>query len=517
MTGEAPLKIEFKGVCKSFGPNQAVDQASFAVKQGSIHGIVGENGAGKSTAMKLLCGIYRPDRGVIHLNGKPVEFRSAVDAVQHGIGMVHQHFMLAEPFSGLENLILFRPGVGKKSWFAKFLRLLSPLNLKQLREEYCGIATDFSLEVDLDSAISDLSVGQQQRLELLKVLSQGADIIIFDEPTAVLTPQEVELFFKGLAILKGEGKTILLITHKLNEIAAITDHVTILRHGKTVGSVATQTVTKEEIAALMVGNKAIPQPIDNPVPKKGVPVLKVSGLSGQLGTSRLECIDLELGPGEILGVAGVEGNGQDALIQALLNPEKMSKLRGGIEILGQQVKSLSGQKIRDLGVVSLPEDRIRFGVIPEFTLYESLLIGQYRRAEYQHLGFYSFSKIKATCQQLLDRFDVRPARVELRLDSLSGGNQQKFVVGRELLMDPKLIIAAHPTRGVDILAKAQIYNELVLQAQRGTGLLVISSDIEELFQLCHRIVVIFKGSLVREFSVAGYDLRALGAAMGGIK
>lgn len=516
MPAGSVTKIEFRQVGKSFGRTQALQDVSFVVHAGTVHGIVGENGAGKSTAMKLLCGMYRPDHGEIFVNGVRADFSSAVDASRAGIGIVHQHFMLAPPFSALENLILFRPGGLGQGWFRRMLSYILPIDSRNLGHEYQKLAVSIGIKADLSQHVEQMTVVEQQKLELLKVLSQDAEIIIFDEPTAVLPPQEVEQFFAHISSLKAQGKTILLITHKLHEIKSITDEVTVFRHGRTVGRFATSAKSKAQIANLMVGDNTIPATVANPLPSSPSQVLHLSAVSWRCDDSALDSLDLSLGTGEIVGVAGVEGNGQTALLNALLNPKGIHGLSGEIIAGGQRVNNLSAKEIRNLGVIALPEDRIRFGVIPGLSLCESFLVGQHRSRDYQAFGFYDFRNIRRSCRALLDRFDVRPRDITTPLDALSGGNQQKFVVGRALKLDPKILIAAHPTRGVDILAKAQIHNELIAQSQKGTGILVLSSDLEELFVLCHRIVVLYKGAVIKEFDAGNYDLRAIGLAMGGV-
>jgi simple sugar transport system ATP-binding protein len=432
--------------------------------------------------------------------------------------MVHQHFMLGEPFSGLENLLLFNPNIiqAKSALFA-WLPWFKAIPRRSAAQVYDDLGAETGLSVDLERSVSDLSVGEQQRLELLKILHQGADIIIFDEPTAVLTPQEVDLFFAQVRALRAKGKTIVLISHKLNEIAEITDNVTVIRQGSSIGTWATATTSRVELAELMVGNNQIPQVVRSPLTPGAKPRLAVTGVRTQATPSQLHGANLVVHGGEVVGIAGVEGNGQDAMIRAILAPHSLDDLSGSIEVDGRPIIGLAADEIRQMGVVGLPEDRLRYGILPGLPLYQNLLLGQHRRSEFHSGPIYNFKKVRQRCAALVDEFDVRPRDVEISLDRLSGGNQQKFVVARELSQKPGVMVAAHPTRGVDILAKAQIHNELLALGKRGAAVLVISSDLEELFELCHRILVICKGQIVKEMTSDAFDLKAIGSAMGGIQ
>lgn len=484
--------IEFKNVSKSFGQVLANSDISFSVAQGSIHAIVGENGAGKSTAMKILFGMYQPTDGEILLHGSPVEFASPIDAMAAKIGMVHQHFMLAEPLTALDNILLHQKG----SAFS----ILPRKAQKQRLEE---IANRYGFNLNLSAKVEDLSVGEQQRLEILKILSQDSEILILDEPTAVLTPQEVQDLFKNLRRLKSEGKTILIITHKLKEVMSLTDTVTIFRAGRIVGQKVTAETNTEELAELMVGHR-----LQHPEERKtqineNKSVLSFNKVSARLGTQNISDLTLSVHSGEIVGVAGVEGNGQNVLIRALLDRASLDK------------GSFVGDIHLDESFGSFPEDRLRFGVLPSRPIFENFLLGQQRKNLFSKGPLLRQNEILNRTQEAMSQYDIRPANPHLEFEKLSGGNQQKLVVARTLSQSPQVILAAQPTRGVDIGAIEFIHNQLRLARDQGAGILLISSELDELMTLADRIVVIYKGRLVAEFSRTQFDEIALGTAMGG--
>jgi simple sugar transport system ATP-binding protein len=505
MTPSSPA-VEFIGIHKNFGEFHAAEDLNFQVTTGEIHAIVGENGAGKSTAMKILFGLYKPEKGILKIHGKKVLFKSPMEAMDLGIGMVHQHFMLAEPLSALDNILLFQ----------KKTKALQRLNRKEHQAHLQKLATEYHFDIDWNAPVQSLSVGTQQRIEILKILSQDSKIIILDEPTAVLTPKEIEDLFKNLKKLKAEGRTILIITHKLKEVMAIADAVTILRNGKVIANKKISDTSVEDLAENMVGRK-----IKNLALSERTHfadqnfILKIYDMNLSEAQGSLTHINLQVRTGEILGVAGVEGNGQDALIQTLLNPRTL-KIQGELEIKSQSTLNLSAQQIRALGLAAFPEDRVRFGILKERPLYENFILGYHNSAKYSRHGFLKFKAIFEKTTAAMEKFDVRPRDIQKPIGKLSGGNQQKLVVARELQNSPDFILAAKPTRGVDIGAIEFIHEQLLAARNHGAGILLVSSELEELMTLSDRIVVLFKGQIVAEFLRSNnYDEIEIGAAMGG--
>lgn len=482
--------IEFRGVSKAFGECVANRDITFSVTAGEIHGIVGENGAGKSTAMKMLFGFYRPDQGEIFLQGEKTSFDSPLAAMAQKIGMVHQHFMLAEPLTALDNILLQQKG-------SAFSLLPRAEQKKRLDE----IANKYGFHINLEARVEDLSVGEQQRLEILKVLSQDSQILILDEPTAVLTPQETQDLFKNLRLLKHEGRTIIIITHKLKEVLQLTDSVTVFRAGSVIAQKKTSQTNIEELAELMVGRRLPKLEERKTAIDTSKVLLNIRDLRAFSGAQFVQDLNLQIRAGEIVGIAGVEGNGQDALIRALIDPDALDK------------KSLHG-KIESKGTWgSFPEDRLRFGVLAKRPLYENFLLGQQKR--FARGPFLKLKELIQATKDALETYDVRPRDEKISLKNLSGGNQQKLVVARALSQKPDLILAAQPTRGVDIGAIDFIHSEIRKCRDRGAGILLISSELDELMALSDRILVICKGHINAEFQRGQFDEIALGTAMGG--
>lgn len=483
--------VEFRNISKVFGDCVANSDITFSAAAGTIHGIVGENGAGKSTAMKMLFGLYQPSGGDIYVHGKKIEFESSIDAMNARIGMVHQHFMLAEPLTALDNILLHQKGSA-----------FSLLPRKEQKKQLDEIAQRYGFDINLNAKIEDLSVGAQQRVEILKILSQHSEILILDEPTAVLTPQEVQELFKNLQRLKAEGKTILIITHKLKEVMALTDAVSVFRAGNVVANKKTSQTSVSELAELMVGRRLQnPQERNTQIGDKTV--LKVDNLSAQLGPHKVEDLVLDIKEREIVGIAGVEGNGQDVLIRALLDEAAFHK------------KHFTGSVTINGDLESFPEDRLRFGVLPSRPAYENYLLGQHRHPRFTKGIFLKIKDIIKATKNAMELYDVRPRKENLAFERFSGGNQQKLVVARALLQNPKVVIAAQPTRGVDIGAIEFIHNELRKSRDAGAGVLLISSELDELMALSDRIIVLYKGHFVAEFPRASFDEISIGAAMGG--
>lgn len=508
MTSDLPAAVELRGLTKRFGAVLANAGVDLRVQAGTIHGVVGENGAGKSTAMKLLFGLYRPDAGEIFVRGKRCAWTSPSDAVAEGIGMVHQHFMLAGPHSVLDNILL---GAEPCRW--------GIISRKRARERLDGLARQYGLTVEWDRAVETLPVGIQQRVEILKLLYRKADILILDEPTAVLTPQEANELFRNLRRLREEGKTILLVTHKLREVMSFTDRVTVFRAGRVVAEMPTSGTDAQELANLMVGRKVALGIEVAPGRPWAESALEVRGLSlaGAAGSrQRLSEVSFAVARGEIVGIAGVEGNGQSELLQAVLHPrEGRCRTAGSIRILGRDVTRWRAGAIRELGVGVIPEDRLQEGLLPERPVGENFLLGLHRHAAFSRAGFLSTRRVAAAATKALAEQDVRPADLGLAAGRLSGGNQQKLIVAREFERKPGLLIAAQPTRGVDVGAIEFIHRRIVQARDGGAGVLLVSSELEELLALADRILVVYEGRMVAEFQRGQVSEQELGLRMGG--
>ena len=501
------LAIELTGINKNFGSVCANKNVSLKVKSGTIHGIIGENGAGKSTLMSILYGFYQADSGTISVHEKSTRIRSAHDAIDVGIGMVHQHFMLVDTFSVLENVVL-----GTESGFSLKNSLRdSELELKRLEEEY-------HLEVDIHSLINTLPVGLQQRVEILKALYRRADILILDEPTGVLTPQEADHLFRILNELRDQGKTVILITHKLREIMAITDYVSVMRQGEMVSHLKTADTNKEELAELMVGRKVLLS-VEKAPAKVGNPVLKVNHLdfTDDSGVRRIKDVSFNVCSGEIVGIAGVSGNGQSELLAAITGIQTLQKG----EIIINDVKITSAMKadaakMRSYGIAHVPEDRQRMGLVTSFSANENSILGYHNDPEYNGLIEMNQTAILAKCQQGMELYDVRPNNHNLRASLFSGGNQQKLVVAREMERDPDLLVVGQPTRGVDIGAIEFIHRQIISMRDAGKAVLLVSVELDEILSLCDRILVMFAGEIMGEVQASVANEREIGLLMAGI-
>jgi general nucleoside transport system ATP-binding protein len=501
--------VELRELTKQFDGCVANAGVNLRVEPGTIHGVVGENGAGKSTAMKMLYGIYRPDTGEILIHGKKCVWSSPSSAIAHGIGMVHQHFMLAGPYSALDNILLG----------AEPLRR-GMIDREKARRQLEALAHQYGLPVDWDRPVEQLPVGIQQRIEILKLLYRNANILILDEPTAVLTPQETNDLFCNLKKLREEGKTILLITHKLREVMAFTDRVTVFRAGKTTGEVKTSETNPQELANMMVGRKVvlnIDVPLAQPHSETAIEVSNLT-LSGTTSGSRhkLSNVSFSVKRGEIVGIAGVEGNGQSELLQALLHPrDPECRTSGTVEFLKQDVTTFDALKIRNLGVALIPEDRHRQGLLLEEAVSTNFLLGLQRNSAFSRAGFLDVKKLKQTAAQAIEEYDVRPRQLTILAGRLSGGNQQKLIVAREFQRCPAVLIAAQPTRGVDVGAIEFIHRRIVRARDEGTGVLLISFELDEILTLSDRILVMYEGRIVAEFTRGQVSERELGLKMGG--
>lgn len=479
--------VEIRHVTKTFPLVGANDDVTFLVEKGEIHALVGENGAGKSTLMNILYGLLRPDSGTIAVNGDTVHFSGPGDAIACGIGMVHQHFMLIPPLTVAENVVLGQEP--SKKGFVDIARANATVQ---------ALSDQYGLKVDPTAKVETLSVGIEQRIEIIKVLYRGAKILILDEPTAVLAPQEVEEFFDILRSLKEQGKTIIFITHKLQEVMAIADRVTVMRRGKVVGSVATGDTSRNEIATMMVGRQVLLR-VDRAQAIPGDVVLSVEDLQAMnnKGLPALRGVSFNVREGEILGVAGVEGNGQTELVEVLAGLRKAQK--GEVKIDGSVVTNYSPRLVREGGTGHIPEDRHRRGLVLDYTVALNLILGiHYRRPFIKRLGVavMNFGPIKNKAQRLIQEFDIRPTDHENPAGNLSGGNQQKVIVAREMDQDPKLLIAAQPTRGIDVGSIEFIHQRLVHARDTAKAVLLISADLEEILSISDRIAVMYEGKIV---------------------
>ncbi|MEQ9333160.1 ABC transporter ATP-binding protein [Thalassobaculum sp.] len=499
--------IELIGIDKRFGPVQANRDVSLTVAAGTIHGIVGENGAGKSTLMSILYGFYEADAGEIRVGGRAVAIRNAADAIAAGIGMVHQHFMLVPTFTVLENVMLGAEGAA-----------LLAGGRARARAELERLERDYGLEVDPDALVGDLAVGLQQRVEILKALYRGARILILDEPTGVLTPQETDRLFGILRALRDEGVTVVLITHKLREILAVTDTVSVMRRGEMVAHRPTAETSREELAELMVGRKVLFR-VDKGPAHAGRPVLEVEGLrvvDGD-GVARVDGVGFEVAAGEIVGVAGVSGNGQSELLEALagIRPVAAGRIRiGNLEIAPD--RQTDPRTVRAAGVGHVPEDRHRMGMVLPFEAAESAILGRHDSRAYNRGWLMDYDAVTADCAAKMKAFDVRPADPHLRGSLFSGGNQQKLVLARELAGHPKLLLVGQPTRGVDIGAIEFIHRQLVAMRDAGSAILLVSVELDEIMSLADRIIVMCGGRIVGCIDAAGADERTLGLMMANV-
>ena len=496
--------IELIGIDKRFGAVHANRDVSLSIGQGSIHGIIGENGAGKSTLMSILFGFYHADKGEIRIKGQPVRIKSSSDAIQHGIGMVHQHFMLVDPFTVLENVVLGAEGAA----------LIGPA-LAHARSELARLARDYELDVDPDAVVGGLPVGLQQRVEILKALFKGAETLILDEPTGVLTPDEADHLFRILGQLRDQGKTVILITHKLREIMAITDHVSVMRQGALVATKETKDTSVEELAELMVGRRVLLR-VKKGKAKPGEVVLEIKNLTwrDRMGTPRVDNVSFQVRKGEIVGIAGVSGNGQSELLDCISGITKPTS--GQIIFEGKDIGILGDPRhVREEGLAHVPEDRQHRGLISSFDASESSILG-WHYDEALGRGFrLDRNAVINRCKAEMQEFDVRPADPLLKSAKFSGGNQQKIILARELERDPDLLIVGQPTRGVDIGAIEFIHKRIIALRDQGKAILLVSVELDEIRSLSDRILVMFAGRIMGERDSSA-DERELGLLMAGV-
>jgi ABC-type uncharacterized transport system ATPase subunit len=496
--------IELIGIDKRFGAVHANRDVSLSIGQSSIHGIIGENGAGKSTLMSILFGFYHADKGEIRIKGQPVRIKSSSDAISHGIGMVHQHFMLVDTFTVLENVVLGAEGAA----------LIGPA-LAHARSELERLARDYEMDVDPDAIVGDLPVGLQQRVEILKALFKGAETLILDEPTGVLTPDEADHLFRILGQLRDQGKTVILITHKLREIMAITDHVSVMRQGAVVATKKTDDTSVEELAEMMVGRRVLLRVKKGPA-NPGNVVLDVKNLTwkDRKGTPRVDNVSFTVRTGEIVGIAGVSGNGQSELLDLIAGITKPAS--GEIIFEGKNIGILGDpQHLRKEGVAHVPEDRQHRGLISSFDASESSILG-WHYDDALGKGFrLDREAVVARSRREMKEFDVRPADPLLKSAKFSGGNQQKIILARELERDPDLLIVGQPTRGVDIGAIEFIHKRLIALRDQGKAILLVSVELDEIRSLSDRILVMFAGRIMGERGSEA-DERELGLLMAGV-
>ncbi|CAM5788551.1 MULTISPECIES: ABC transporter ATP-binding protein [Brevibacillus] len=497
--------VEMRGITKRFPGIIANDNINLVVKKGEIHALLGENGAGKSTLMNVLFGLYQPEEGEILINEKPVKITSPSVANDLGIGMVHQHFMLVEKFTVTENIVL---GNEPKSGLQ--------IDMQSAIKAVEKLSNQYGLKVDPRAKIEDISVGMQQRVEILKTLYRGADILIFDEPTAVLTPQEIVELIEIMHNLVKEGKTIILITHKLKEIMAVCDTVTIIRRGKVIDSVGVKDTNPDDLAAKMVGRE-VNFRVDKKEANPKEVILSVENITamGNRGVNALNSISLEVRSGEILGIAGVDGNGQSELIEVLTGLRKASS--GRVLLKGQDITNKTPRVISESGLSHIPEDRHKHGLVLDFPMSENMVLETYFHPEFNKNGFLDYAAIDKHASKLIEEFDVRTPSIHTPARALSGGNQQKAIIAREVNKDPDLLIAAQPTRGLDVGAIEFIHRRLIEQRDKGKAVLLLSLELDEIINVSDRIAVIYEGQIVGIVDAKQTDEQELGLMMSGGK
>jgi simple sugar transport system ATP-binding protein len=498
---DAPL-LELRGITKQFPGVLANDRVDFELAKGEVHALLGENGAGKSTLMNVVYGLYHPDEGEIRLDGKPVRIGSPRDAIDLGIGMVHQHFMLIPVMTVAENIVL-----ANEPTKGPFLDLAgAEARVRQLSKQ-------FGLEVRPEARVASISVGMQQRAEILKALYRGAEILILDEPTAVLTPQEARELFAIIRSLQAEGKSIVFISHKLNEVLEIADRITVLRQGKRIDTVPQKGATQEGLARLMVGRDVVLR-VEKPPANPGEILLSVEDLTVRdaRDLEAVRGVSFNVRGGEIVGIAGVDGNGQTELIDALTGLRRPSG--GRILACGEDITSASSRECLDLGVGHIPEDRQVRGLVLDFSLAENLALHDFRKKPDSRWGWLYPKRLVQRAAHLLKEFDVRGGRPQTLAAALSGGNQQKVVVAREVSRDPRVLVAAQPTRGLDVGAIEFVHRRLVQERDEGRGILLVSFELEEILSLSDRILVLYEGRIVGEYA-PGVSEEELGIAMTG--
>jgi general nucleoside transport system ATP-binding protein len=500
---EQPVVLELRGITKRFPGVVANDSVDFDLRRGEVHALLGENGAGKSTLMNVLYGLYHPDEGEIRVNGEPVRMGSPQEAIARGVGMVHQHFMLIPVMTVAENIVLARE--------PREAGIL--LDYDQAKDSVRELAASFGFAIDPNARIQDITVGQQQRVEILKALYRRADILILDEPTAVLTPQESGELFGILRALQREGMSIIFITHKLNEVLDIADRITVLRRGKVVETVPAKGATEEGLARLMVGREVLLR-VEKGEASAGEALLQVEGLRvrDDRGLEKVRGVSFEVRAGEIVGIAGVDGNGQTELIDALTGLRKAEA--GRVVLGGRDITRGTAKEHLDQGLGHIPEDRQHRGLVLDFSLAENIALHDFRKPPVSRFGWLFPRRLVERARLLLQEFDVRGGGPQTRASALSGGNQQKVILAREIDRDPSVLIAAQPTRGLDVGAIEFVHRRLIVERDEGRGVLLVSLELEEVLSLADRILVIYEGEIVGEFPPTATE-EELGVAMTG--
>ncbi|WP_255195986.1 ABC transporter ATP-binding protein [Halorarius litoreus] len=497
--------VHLDGITKRFPGVVANDDVTLRVEEGSVHALLGENGAGKTTLMNVLYGLYRPTEGRVVVDGRERQFDSPRDAIDTGVGMIHQHFMLVDPMTVTENITL---GNEPRKWFGM------AVDREGAREEVQALSRRYGFSVDPDARIEDVSVGVQQRVEILKALYRGAEVLILDEPTAVLTPQEVEDLFEVFDELTAEGKTIIFITHKLGEAMAAADDITVLRNGRNVGTVPASETTREELAELMVGRKVL-MDVEKADREPGSDVLTVDGVgvTDDRGVTVVDDVSFRVREGEVFGVAGVDGNGQTELVEAITGLRDPST--GRVAFGSEDVTDWSRRRRIDAGLAYIPEDRQERGLVMDFDLVENGLLGSQHTEAFASGGRIDWLHTREHAETIIEEYDVRPPDATARSASLSGGNQQKFIVGREFERDPSLLVATHPTRGVDIGSTEFIHDRLLDLRDDGVAVLLVSSKLEEVQSLADRLAVMYEGELMAVVDPDDVTDEELGLLMAG--
>jgi len=495
--------VQLKGITKRFGNFVANDAINLELKKGEIHALLGENGAGKSTLMNILFGLYQPEEGEIWINGEKTVIEGASKAIELGIGMVHQHFKLVQPFTVAENIVLGNePTKGMK------------IDYKFANNKVREISERYRLKVDPQVRIKDITVGMQQRVEILKTLYRGAEIVIFDEPTAVLTVQEIEELIEIIRSLAAEGKSIIIITHKLKEVMALADTVTVIRRGRVIRTLGIEETNENQLAELMVG-RDVTFKVDKHKQEPGDVVLAVDNLQmkGDQDKHAVNGLSFNVRAGEVLGIAGVDGNGQSELIYGITGMRHVSA--GSIKLNGHDMTNRTPREVSVSGVGHIPEDRHKHGLVLDFSVSENMILGSYFDKEFGRAGFIDYKAMDELAKKLVDEFDVRSSGIDVAARSLSGGNQQKAIIAREMHKDPDLLIAVQPTRGLDIGAIEYVHKRIVEARNAGKAILLVSFELDELYALSDRIVVMYEGRLMGEVDVENRDDQQLGLLMSG--
>jgi simple sugar transport system ATP-binding protein len=476
--------VELKNITKKFGQLTANNNINLTIYKGEVHALLGENGAGKSTLMNQLYGMIQPTSGDIYINGKKVKVTNPNVAISNGIGMVHQHFMLVEPFTVIENIIL-----------GSEITNFGVLDIKKAKNEIIRLSNKYNLFVNPDDKVEDITVGMQQRVEILKALYRGSDILILDEPTSVLTPQEINELITIINSLTEEGKSVIIITHKLKEIKQVADNCTIIRRGKVIDTVKVEEVSEEELAEKMVGREVtFKVPKDECQPKDVVLSVEKIVVKDNRGLIAVNELSLEVKRGEILGIAGVDGNGQSELVEALTGLRKIEK--GQVFINGEEITNYSPKKVIENKIATIPENRQKTGLVLDFTVYENMILENFNKEPFSKNGILQKDNIISHTKKLIKKFDIRPTDEKVLAKSLSGGNQQKVIIAREINNNPDLLIATQPTRGLDVGAIEYVHKELVKQRDNNKGVLLISLELDEIMNVADRIAVIYEGKIV---------------------